>query len=264
MHTLLLPLFFVIAVCMPMCRLEGGANKPSPQYHGIPRYPDERQLNAKQYLLPANSPIKPELDLIFSNPNVLDNPKTFAAAGFKTLFFRARTSLRIATHPALPGYLFKLYLRSENNKNMPERQERLIRRAGEAARLEKFIKKNDIRRFTVPKKWLYKVQGTATKKSIYVLIAQFVNIVSNSQSEKAWKTKITYNDVRELNLLLREGYGSLAFSRNIPYTREGKFAFIDTEFPRREHSLGNVSKKLSPKMGRYWNKLLKSSERKRK
>jgi len=216
-----------------------------------------KELDSKPCLLPENHPLKPTLDKIFANPKVLDNPKTFAKSGFKTIFLRSRGSLRVAKHPALKGYLFKLYLKSETKKKYPVYTERLARRAIEANRIRKFIQQRKIRRFTVPDKWIYVPPFAQGNKGVYVLVVQDAQLVSREKSASAWKEKITPSHLKELHALLKRGYGSIAVIQNIPYTKKKTFSFIDTEFPPRKFNLQRVGSRLDKNMRQQWQKLIK-------
>ena len=56
--------------------------------------------------------------------------------------------------------------------------------------------------------------------------------------------------------VFKRGYGSVSLIQNVPYTKNGKFAFIDTEYPRRVLDLRKVKKFLPADMQRYWDSLI--------
>ena len=75
----------------------------------------------QECLLPVTHPIKPTLDFIFSQSRVILNLDTLEQAGFDYSKPRRFTDLIVATHPALPGYIFKLYLDAQRfHKDKPE------------------------------------------------------------------------------------------------------------------------------------------------
>lgn len=212
----------------------------------------EKGLNPKPYELPGRSPLRKTLNAIFNDPNCMKNENAFKKAGFKTLFFRKKGSLRVASHPDLKGYLFKLYLEDEVGSWMPERQNRLTQRCVSAAQIRKRIKKEKMKFFTVPDKWLYKVP----KRNYYVLVVQDMKLTSRKKSEKAWKKKITVEHLHELYHILNDGYASLAITQNIAYTKKGTFACIDTEFGKRKFDMSRIMNKLSPSIRWTWDSIL--------
>lgn len=232
-----------------------------PQLHTTqehsPIQPKEPILNPTPYLLPSHSPLHHILHKIFANPEVMKNEHTFTNAGFITLFLRSRGNLRIARHPKLKNYLFKLYLTEEAGLRMKSRQNALIRRCTVAAGLRRLIHEHKLRYITVPDKWLYEVANPAhPHEKLFVLIVQDMRLVSREKSKAAWKTKVTRRHLRELYCVLRHGYASLAIDQNISYTKSKTFSCIDTEYLPRNFELEKVKKYFSKKMRRYWDALL--------
>ena len=204
------------------------------------------------FILPPSHGLNVELNRIFSNPNVLKNEEEFEKAGFKLLLNRTRGFLKIAKHPALPGYLFKLYLEASSGESMPLLQRRLVQRCKSASMIRERIQGGNFRYFTVPNKWLYKVPNT----QLFVLIVQDMQLETREKSSRAWKTEITPAHLRELFHLCNDGFTSVSVAQNIPYTKLGTFSCIDTEFPRRVLNLRKVRKYLSKHMRLVWDHIL--------
>ncbi len=211
------------------------------------------------YLLPDSSPLKPVLDKIFSKRNVVLNEKNFKKAGFKIVYTRPKNSLRVAKHPKIPGYFFKVNLETEtNHKGDISQQDWLIRRCIGARKIKKIIKEKNLNCFCVADKWLYEVPTTSltNPERRFVLIATDMQIVSGSKSSKAWKTKATKKCLRQLLTIVRHGCASSALTANIPYSKvHGKFAFIDTEYPDRIFELDKIKRHFSPKKQKYWDSI---------
>lgn len=191
-----------------------------------------------------------ELDNV-CNSGTLTNDDTFRRAGFEIISLRPRNMVRIARHPCMPGYIFKVYL----NCDAPgDRLVRLYNRCVGAERIlnvMSWINQFGIssQRFRVPSKRLYRVSDNQ-----YILVAKDMKLVSAEETLAAWK-QADRETVRELYYILREGCGSHYLAGNIPYTRRGKFAFIDTEHPQRTIAMDQVKQYLSPAMQAFWGEL---------
>lgn len=215
----------------------------------------------KPYLLPSKHPVKPILDAIFASGPVLKNEKTLAQAGFITLFSMPTSYVKVVKHPLAPGYVFKLYLESEKRLKFGKPGWIwLTNRCVGAKRIKALIKQKSIRHFCVADKWLYRVPGGVIQPVI--LVAKDMQLVSPDAIANAWKTQATKEHLKELYYILSQGCGSHFLTGNVPYTKWGKFAFIDTEYPKRRFTISNAGKYLSPDMKRYWDKLLKSKGKK--
>lgn len=208
------------------------------------------------HMLPKKHTLRPILDEIFRSPRVMTNATSFAKAGFITIDIRHHNHMRVARHPDLPGYLVKVFLNSESPKskralnNMNFRQ-----RCASADVIRRLIKKHAITHFTVPDKWVYAPPFSKKRTShrSLILVVTDMNIVSYKETEKAWKTEITPEHLRELILIKRKVSLSQTIPENIPYTKEGTFAFIDTE--KRTWHTQKMGQYFSPNMQAYWQTL---------
>lgn len=209
-------------------------------------------LDPQPYLLPDEHPLQPVLASLFEKDDVLLNAKKFKNGGFQTFDLRPRFHLRIARHPRVPGYVFKIYLDDENTH--PELMySRLVQRCIGASVMRKIVEENQFQHFAIPEKWVYKVQRARGGYSL-ILIAQDMQLASKENNIRSWKKKITKAHLRELYTLLSTGYGSI-WMHNIPYTRNKKFTFIDFEYPPRRLRIFMIGRNLSPSMKAYWEQL---------
>ncbi len=231
-----------------------------------PYLTSEMRTRIIPYLLPLDHPAKAALDGIFSQSRALENEKSLLDAGFNVIAGPMPFSFAIvAKHPSIPGYVFKLYLDTETRcrKDIPN-WVWLTQRCAGARGIKKVIKRNHIRLFTVPDKWLYVVPAytmpTGPSPQHVILVATDMEPENEEVSREMWKTKITRKHLDELYLILKSGYGGhgvLGLPNNVPYTKQGKFAFTDTEDPRTKFHLENhVKKYLSNEMRRYWDSLV--------
>ncbi|MES2344617.1 MAG: hypothetical protein V4494_01575 [Chlamydiota bacterium] len=214
------------------------------------------------YLLPSDHPIKPTLDLIFAAPGVLKNEETLLNQGFNVIT-TGGSYVTIARHPAVPGYVFKLYYDEETRiKDNTPHWEWLVRRCIGAEKIRKVIKKKKCHYLTVPDKWLYLLPQESSENfssQPILLIATDMEIENEHITKKAWKYLITFQHLDELYAIIKHGYGTVGLVRNIPYTKNKVFAFTDTEYPVRPLKLERVYPYLSKEMQRYWDTLIRQN-----
>lgn len=206
----------------------------------------------KKYLLPTGHYLKPLLDQIFIHPNILSNESTLKSAGF-SLLFKQSSGMIIASHPLLKGYLIKLYPYSVNKTNFKW----MLDRCEGAENIRTLIKEKNLKYFEVPDKWIYCFPGSPIEGG-GVLVVTNMNLVTKEESKRAWKNKITPAHLEELFCILCHGFASCYLPYNIPYTKNGKFACIDTEYPKRKHHLEKPRGHFSDEMRLHWDHLVKS------
>lgn len=219
----------------------------------------------KPWLLPKNHPMKTPLDTIFTASRALKDKHTFAAAGFDTFKVQPRSFIRVARHPALPGYLVKIYLDDEQRlKRNRQGWHWFAKRCEGAKRIAKIIKNKKIKHFKVAGKWIYPLpakpkapSGSEYSPKGEILLVEDMHIVSNSKSREAWKTVMRKAHLNELYTIIAYGKGSSYRPDNIPYSIDGKFAFIDTEYPDTEPNFATPIEYFSAEMRTYWRQLIK-------
>ncbi|MGK5595136.1 MAG: hypothetical protein ACSNEK_07250 [Parachlamydiaceae bacterium] len=222
----------------------------------------------KPYLLPLHHPIKATLDSLFAT-RVTENYNTLASSGFHILSSQESSFIKVVFHPALPNYIFKVYLDDETRKkqNLPG-WHWLCNRCEGAQRVKRFIKKNHIKHFVIPNKWLYLLPALPNPNSPapqpVIVVEDNMHIVKLDATREAWKTKVTKEHLDELFAILSNNMGSSFLSGNIPYTKSGKFAFVDTEYPKRKITLKHVKSYLSPEMQAYWQQLIDKKKKKKR
>ncbi len=239
-----------------------------PNCQDNPYLNDQMQCRIAPYLLPLDHPMKPRLDAIFSSSRVIENERSLLDAGFSIIAGPMPVSFVIvARHPSVPGYVFKMYLDSESRsrKDIPHWLS-LARRCDGAKGIRKIIKKEKIRHFAVPDKWLYVLPvypfSNVLNPEPIILMETDMDLESYEVTKQMWQTVVTRKHLDELYSILKHGYGgrgTVCLSINVPYTKQGKFAFTDTESPKAELELKNVKKYLSKEMQRYWDRLIKDN-----
>ncbi len=223
------------------------------------------------YLMPSDHHVKPALDQIFCFDRATYNHASLIRNGFLIKFDQPRSHIIVAQHPSLPGYLVKLYLDSElqRRKNKPGWLW-FSKRARSARAIARIIQEKNIQHFVVPKKWIYPLpvhpypgdqKGYSRKNEI--LVVEDMQLVSLKESRKAWKTVITRKHLEELYAIISIAGGRPYRPDNLAYTRNGTFAFIDTEHPNVPPQYRSFEKYLSPKMARIWKKIVRSHSSKK-
>lgn len=217
--------------------------------------------------LPDDHPIKLRLDSIFTSTRALSSTAAFHKAGFYNSKER-RKGLIVTGHPDTPGYLFKLYLETSETDEKEQCLKRinganLIRNALDNYSLHHIMK--------VPQKWVYAVpdynikqRGKFPKK--YLLVVEDMNIFGDDENRKLYKKIITPEHLDALFIVLTTCLLSdSTWLPNIPFSHDGRIAFIDTEFAGNSQTiwsrLGRMNKNLSPEMRNYWTALVINSPR---
>lgn len=210
------------------------------------------------YLLPSTHPASDALDFLFRRPGVIDNDGTFYAAGFETRVKKSRSLMRVATHPALPKYLFKVYFVDELHleRKKPRGWRGFASRCQSAERICKIIRERRLQYFQVPRKWLVFLPThhptCRPDNQPVILVAERQELLSRNESEQAWLNAIVERHLDELYTVIHGAGGASYRPDNIRLTKQGKFAFIDTEHTGDERDYESISQYLSPRMREYW------------
>lgn len=216
------------------------------------------------FLLPSKLAITPAVNQIFSTSRPTLNSSTLLQAGFQILYAQPRSYIIVASHPAITGFLFKIYYDTELRlkKNVPG-WKWFVRRCQGAESIRNVITKKRIKYFTVPNKFIYvlptstippKMPGIDPK--LAVLIVQEMKLVSKELNYLAWKTLITPEILDELYIIISRSNGSSYRPDNIPFTESGTFSFIDTEYPHQNPDFDSIRPFLSEDMLNYWSQLV--------
>lgn len=227
-----------------------------------PLFTEKIREQVNPYLMPLNHHMKPVLDDIFSRSRAIESLEALENAGFHTI----SKFIAVARHPSVPGYLFKFYFDSEHRLRKEKRPgwARLVERCLGAKNIRKLISNEGIKEFIVPDKWIYplpqhplpRIQLDKEQQLIVLLVTE-MDLVSSEECRQAWKTKITPRHLDELYCILSHGFASTYLIANVSYTKQGKFACLDTEFAQRKLHYDRVTHYLSDEMQQYWIQLIK-------
>ena len=216
------------------------------------------------YLLPEDHPIKPELDRIFSASRVTANRDTLKEAGFKSIQRGKWSHATVAKHPNLKGYLLKLYLDKESNIVDWEHWRDRILGANET---QKAIDKHGYQSmFKVPKKWIYPLPTDPAplpgyERRNFILVVEDMHLLSKKENLAKWSSsKVSTRKLDAIFTVLKEvGLWDNVYAFNLPFSKDGRIAFIDTEyFLRWPIKYKRLSPYLSKDRKAYWKKLIAS------
>ncbi|MBA3239371.1 MAG: hypothetical protein H0T62_13655 [Parachlamydiaceae bacterium] len=221
----------------------------------------EKAKSDHRFILKDSHWLKSRLDQIFCK-NVITDQTSFDASGFVTVCKRPSRMI-VAKHELLPKYLIKTYLLSEKR---PTGWKWMVNRCLGAENIRNLIKEKKLRHFVVPDKWIYPLSNCVAKDDLSdlserdsdaILVVTRMNIGDTESCRLAWKERATKQVLDELYCILCHGFGSCFLAMNIPYTEEGKFACLDTEYPFRKHKYERAKHHLSPEMRLYWEQLIR-------
>lgn len=187
------------------------------------------------YLLPETHPAKRALDKIFSASRATADLKELKNAGFKEIRVGKYSSQIVAKHPKVPGYLIKLYTDYDSQPVDWAKFKTRVQGANQIRESLDAFGYHDI--FVVPHKWIYPLPEypeapAGSNRKNFVLIVEEIDILKDSLNLPRWKSPIVTRE--RLNALYKvlhvNGLWDSAYPFNIPFTKDGRNAFIDTEY----------------------------------
>jgi hypothetical protein len=216
------------------------------------------------YLLPEDHPVKHKLDKIFSKNSVLLNLKTLRNAGFLKAKPRPFTELIVTKHKKIPGYIFKLYLDCQRYNHQKPEYQLWIQRIKGANKVRKTIAELGFdREFKVPKKWIYILSKTPCCEIGYykkqtILVVEDMQLLTKENNDKKWGSdQVSQGLLDHLYLILKKtGLSDGAKPDNIPFSVDGKIAFIDTQSHHEKVKYHRLVKWLSKENKEWWRNLI--------
>jgi len=170
----------------------------------------------------ASLSIVSQLSGLFASRRMFDSFDRFRAAGFK-LVAHAENKIMSGSHSSAPGYLFKKY---NNDKPAKKQISNYLHRIEGARLLRAFVAERGFSRVAVPRKWLYELSPDFPER--YLLIVEKVHLASESDTYRGYD-RTSREQLRELATILYYFRGLNSTAANLPFTEDGKIAFIDTE-----------------------------------
>ena len=170
----------------------------------------------------ARQPFAAVLMELFTDPKMFASFDRFRAAGFN-LVEHSENKIMSGSHKRLRGFLVKKY---NNDKPGKKQLRNYLHRVEGARLLRTFITEHNFRRVVAPLKFLYELPSTFPER--YLVIAEKLDLVSRKDTERAYDS-IDREQTRELATMLYYFRGLNSTAANLPFTEDGKIAFIDTE-----------------------------------
>lgn len=219
---------------------------------------EEEWALVKPYLLPYDSDLRKKLDLIFSDEHVIKNERTLQMNHFTIASWKGKNNILVAKNSNVKNYVFKLFLDSQG---VPHEWYHYIKRIEGSLAIGKMIASKGFEAsFKVPKKCLYLLPKAQTKRegSLFILVAEKIQLKSAEENRKKWKSsKLNETFLKQVYTLINElGLIDSVYIDNIPFSKDGKVAFVDTEhynvfpvnFKKLEHYLHPTKKKIWAEM----------------
>ncbi|MFN4174492.1 MAG: hypothetical protein ACK4HV_05255, partial [Parachlamydiaceae bacterium] len=162
-----------------------------------PYVSNEERKAVLPHLLPYDHPIREKLDLIFHKTRATKDINSLVEAGFNVLKQKSRSFIVVATHPDIPGYLFKLHLDSELRlKRGKPGWYWFSQRVIGAKAIGKLIAKKKLTLVKCPNKWLYPPPlypeapvGEGYSRKNIVLVADYIPLLARGANLDAFKTQ---------------------------------------------------------------------------
>jgi hypothetical protein len=213
------------------------------------------------YILPYDHPAGRLLQRLFRRSSIIENEAAFLAAGFEIRRKQRRSLMRVATHPMLAGYVFKVFFVDERECEREKSRgwNGFLARCNRAERIRRVIQEHRIQHFKVPGKWLFCPPHHPSCRpgdQPTILVAEFQDVASQRESEHAWLHSVTEGHLDELYAIINRAGGTSYRPDNIPLTKQGPFAFIDTEHFTDRPDYESIVPYLSCQMREYWSNLI--------
>ena len=186
-------------------------------------------------------------------------------AGFTFSLPRDPRKIICAKHPKLKKYLIKTYIDEQLNEN---EWEGWIQRIKGAQQIQKSIDKHHFNKIMkTPKKWIYPLPINSDlpanrpyKKKFFLLLVEDMQILSSERNAQSYVLDITKTKLDALYAMLTENLLiDSIYIDNIPFCKDGKIGFIDTEHYNVTHSrlkLERLTKRFTTPMAHHWMALI--------
>lgn len=178
----------------------------------------------------ATLPSEINLDQLFHKESLFDSISKLDHGGFHIVRGSSDGRVTVVGHPSVPGYLFKKFLR-----DVPYTYEKQLasyqRRVSGAHDLKTHLEAFGIHSIVVPRKWLCELPSRFRSggKPDYVVVVEKCNFLGHDESKRRYR-EISNETLKELCTIFFTFKRVDFSSRNMPFTPEGKIAFIDTGY----------------------------------
>jgi len=162
---------------------------------------------------------------------MFDSRAQFREAGFDVIERQDKpgghVTIMVGTHPSLPDKVFKRY---PNTKDLDYQKSNYKKRVEGVERIGEFIEDRRLMRLLMPRKWMVRLPDEfgSRRRSGYIIVADKLDIVGNKDTCEQYR-RIDNELLAQLCVLLWAFPNFDANPSNIPFTKDGRIAFVDTE-----------------------------------
>lgn len=209
----------------------------SKSHYEFPNVSEEVWEEVRPYMLPEGHPAWPKLNRIFCRSRATQSSEHFKKAGFRRWRPGRWSRVSASSHPEAPEYFIKAYCDVEIG--IIYDWKKWIHRIKGAETIRACIKEYQLQRdFKVPHKWIYPLpkHPSPPKSSQYlrknfILVCENMRILEHSANEKKYKKEMTRKVMDDLYIILQVcGLYDSVYVFNMPFTKDGRIAIIDTEY----------------------------------
>jgi hypothetical protein len=170
----------------------------------------------------ATLPIVGTLKELLVDPKMFKSFDRFQSAGFD-LIEHSPNKIMSGSNRRVRGYLIKKY---DNEKDGEDQVRNYLHRIEGAKLIRNFIAEHGFRFVVAPKKWLYELPSSFPER--YLVVAEKLELISREATERNYG-RIGKKETEELSTMLYYFRGLNSTAANLPFTKDGQIAFIDTE-----------------------------------
>jgi hypothetical protein len=166
-----------------------------------------------------------DLEALFRDPSMFDSRDAWRRAGFTIVAPGKPTECMVASHPSAPGVLFKKY--ANDNLSTKKQNKNYATRIEGATKLASFITKERLAHVVVPNKQVRDLPRRFGKDA-RIMIVDWLDIYGPDESMARYRD-MAEPVLRELLRVIVKFKGLDSNAKNIPFTKDGKIAFVDLE-----------------------------------
>ena len=218
---------------------------------------DEVWAHVHPYLMTEDHPIKAKMDAIFSKARVTLNAETMNAAGFTNSKAGKWSNTVVTRHPKIPGYILKLY--RDDQAGFIDWHMCYRRCLGAQCIQETIDLMGYQKMFVVPKKWIYCIPNSSPEGKCFILVAEDLKILKRKENYAKWRSPaMSFERLEAIFLMVKSlGLSDSTVPFNIPFCKDGRNAFIDTEWHHAPYiNYERLLIFLSPRGVAFWKTLI--------
>ncbi|WP_059358920.1 hypothetical protein [Parachlamydia acanthamoebae] len=236
-------------------------SKQGAKYQKPPHISDQVWQTVSPYLLPENHPLRGSLDRIFSKSRALADTRSLKKAGFYWTKKGSYSPIYPTRHKKIKGYFIKIMTDAQENEDWKNWVHRIQGAQDTQKAINEFGCQSLLK---VPKKYIYPLPtypspGPGCKKrKNFVLLSEDMKLVERDKNKQLFRKKMTKAHLNAIyKVVTKVGLKDSLYYNNIPWAKDGRLAFVDTE----HHHVWPVFYKrffklLSPEMLAHWKALL--------